>query len=440
MQIFKKNILLILLILLPLTTVAQELLSKQDAVQIALENNFDIKVADNNVSTARNNASIKNSDYLPSVSGSGSANYSLTNSELTRLDGNVTSAEGVNTSRYNASFDIRYTIFDGMGRKNTFSMLKENYNLSELQARSVIENTLVNIFVAYYEIARLTENEINQEQTLNISRDRLIRAQYGSEYGQTTKLDVLNAEVDYNNDSINYLTIVQQLENEKRNLNLLLGRDVEQGYNVDTTVTYAENLSYDIMKDKATTNNVQVLMARSGIRNAAYNIKATGANAIPKIGLTGNYGYNYNDFGVTSFAQKQKAFGPSAGITLNWNIFDGGATNIRKQNTKIALDNQEIALEQTELTLQRNVSNAWNVYETALFILEAEKTNLRTNLLNFDRSAEQHTLGQITSIEFRQAQLNLLNAKLNYNKAKYSAKIAELALFQLSGDLLDVEF
>lgn len=181
-------------------------------------------------------------------------------------------------------------------------------------------------------------------------------------------------------------------------------------------------------------------MNQSGIRNAEYNIKVTGSNAIPRIGFNASFGYNFNDFGVTSFAQKQQNYGPSAGITLSWNIFDGGATNIRKQNSRIALDNQEITLEQTELTLQRNVSNAWNVYETALFILEAERTNLRTNQMNFDRSAEQHALGQITSIEFRQAQLNLLNAKLNYNRAKYSAKIAELALFQLSGDLLDAEF
>ena len=93
-----------------------------------------------------------------------------------------------------------------------------------------------------------------------------------------------------------------------------------------------------------------------------------------------------------------------------------------------------------KLNLSRNVSNAWNIYKTALFVLEAERTNLRTNQRNFDRTVEQHSLGQITSIVFRQAQLNLLNAQLNYNQAKYSAKIAELALFQLSGDLLDATF
>ena len=113
---------------------------------------------------------------------------------------------------------------------------------------------------------------------------------------------------------------------------------------------------------------------------------------------------------------------------------------IPNQNSKISLENQTVALEQQELNIDRNVNNAWNIYQTALFVLEAERTNVRTNQLNFDRTVEQYGLGQITSIVFRQAQINLLNAELNYNRAKYSAKIAELALFQLSGDLMDAEF
>ncbi|MEN8247295.1 MAG: TolC family protein [Bacteroidota bacterium] len=435
-----KGLIYIVLLAFSSTLNAQDLLRKDEAIKIALENNFDIKSADNNVAVARNNADIKNSRYLPSVSANGSANYAISDTEMTRSDGTVNNIDGIATSGYGASVGINYTVFDGFGRQNAFMMLKENYNLSELQSRFVIENVLINIFSGYYEIARLTENEINQKQTLDISRDRLKRSRYGSDFGQNTQLDVLNAEVDYNTDSISYLTIVQQLENEKRNLNLLLGRDIEVTYEVDTTIAYASDITLKTIQDKARTNNVTLLMTQSGIRNAELNIKNTSASAIPKLGLNASYAYNYSNRGVTSFVPEMTNIGPSVGLSLSWNIFDGGATNIRKQNSKIALDNQGIALEQTELALQRNVSNAWNVYETALFILEAERTNLRTNQLNFNRSAEQHSLGQISSIEFRQAQLNLLNAKLNYNRAKYSAKIAELALFQLSGDLLEIEF
>lgn len=418
----------------------QEMLTKQEAASLALENNFDIRTVNNNVSIAENNADIRNSGYLPSASASGSANYSISDSEFELQTGDVQSASGANTKRYNASVGINYTLFDGFGREYAYRKLKETYHLSELQARLVIENSLLNLFSVYYEIARLTQNVQTQKQSLNISRERLTRARYSFDYGQNTQLDVLNAEVDYNTDSISYLTLTQQLQNEKRNLNLLLGRDVNSSFSVDTTLVYASGLDKEELMDKARASNVNILQEQSALQNAEYDLRITGATTIPKIGLSASYSWLRNELGATSIFNNQEQWGPTFGASLSWNIFDGGLTSVRKQNAKIALENQQISADQTRMEVERNVSNAWTVYQTALFVLEAERTNLETNQRNFSRTQEQYTLGQVTSIEFRQAQLNLLNAQLNFNQAKYSAKIAELALLQFSGDLMDAEF
>lgn len=436
-----KSVLLILLIFgLARVGASQNMLTKQEAISIALENNFDIKTASNNVDVAENNASVLNSGYLPTISGSGSANYSLTNSENVLQSGDVQSASGANTTRFNASVGLSYTLFDGQGRQYNYKKLKENYKLSDLQARAVIENAVLAIFTAYYEIARLTENVSTQKQTLAISRERWVRAKYSFEYAQNLKLDVLNAEVDYNNDSISYLTLVQQLENQKRNLNLLLGRDVNATFSVDTTLQYATGLQKEALLLEARSNNVTILQQQGAYRNAGYDIKITSASSVPKLGLNANYNYSHSNLGATSFFNSSKQWGPTVGASLSWNIFDGGLTKTRKQNTQIALENQQISLEQTQLNIERDVTNAWTLYETALFVLQAEQKNLETNKLNFSRSKEQYALGQITSIEFRQAQLNLVNASLNFNKAKYSAKVAELALLQLSGGLMQADF
>ena len=253
--------------------------------RIALENNFDIITSRNNVEVARNNASIKNSRYLPSFSATAGANYSLSDTKLTLQTGEVREVTGVNTSRYNGSVALNYTLFDGMVRENTFKGLKENYNLTELQARGVIENSLINIFNVYYEVARLTENVLTQQQSLAISRQRLQREKYSSEYGQNTQLDVLNAQVDYNNDSIAYLTLAQQLSNEKRNLNLLLGRDVSIEFQADTTIFYAMDLDLDSISEKALRNNVNILQAKSRIRSSEFNLNATRSGSIPTLGL-----------------------------------------------------------------------------------------------------------------------------------------------------------
>lgn len=419
---------------------AQELLKKEDAIAIALEHNFDIREAGNNKHIARNNTDIKNSGYLPSLSASGSTNFSTTNSENVTNAGEVLAVSGVQTERYSASVGLNYVVYNGQTRKYNFKKLQENLNLSELQARAIIENVILDIFDVYYEVARLTQNELNQKESLDISRKRWRRAKYSFDYGQNTQLDVLNAEVDYNNDSINYLNIRQQLANEKRNLNLLLGRDVNIAFDVDTSLTYQEGLSLESVLQNSLAGNVNILQQQGNYRSAEYDVKISNGSNLPTIGLTSSYGWNQNNLGKTSFfdSQNQKSF--NYGATLSWDIFDGGQTSIRKQNSRIMLENQRIGMDRLKLNLNRDVNNAWSIYETARFILKVEEKNLATNERNFDRTSEQQALGQVTSIEFRQAQLNLLNAKLNYNQARFNAKNAELDLLQLSGDLMEAEY
>ena len=260
------------------------------------------------------------------------------------------------------------------------------------------------------------------------------------EYRQGSQLDILNAEVDYNNDSITYLTNTQLLENEKRNLNLLLGRDVSTAFAVDTTLTYANNLVLETLLTNSKDNNVVLLQQEGALRNAMFDVKTIGANAIPKLSINANYGWNENQMGATSFIDKASSVGPNLGATLSWNIYDGGSTRIRKQNSKIAVTNQTINLEKEKLNIERNLSNAWTAYQTALFVKDAQEKNLQTAQTNFDRSEDQYKLGQITNIVFRQAQVNLLNAQLSLNQAKYFAKNAELFLLQISGDLSQAEF
>lgn len=436
-----KSKVLILLMTLGVTSVfGQEVLRKVDAIEMALKSNFDIREADNNQNIALNNASKKNSGFLPTVAANGGVTYAITNSENTFTSGEVQSASGVQTERYNASIGANYILYNGESRKYNFKKFQESLNISELQSRGVIENVIVNIFGSYYEVARLTQNEITQKETLDVSGERLRRAQYTFDYGQNTQLDVLNAEVDYNNDSINYLNIVQQLENEKRSLNLFLGRDVNTPFSVDTTLNYSQDLSRDAILESTLNNNVVVLQQNGFLRSAEYDIKINNGANKPTVGLNTNYGWNQNNLGATSFVESQNSSALSYGATVSWNIFDGGQTSVRRQNNLIQLDNQKLGMDRLKLNLNRDVNNAWSIYQTALFVLKAQEKNLATNERNFSRTKEQQSLGQITSIEFRQAQLNLLNAKLNYNQAKYSAKNAELALLQLSGEIMNAEY
>lgn len=433
---------IIILVLFLFHTVAygQELLSKSDAISIAMENNFDILVAKTDQKIAKNNASLLNSGYLPNLSADAATNFSTSNSELTFADGDGVTNNGARSSSQSASVNLGYTLFDGFGRMYDYKVLQTSYQLSELQSRLVIENTLLNLFNSYYEVARLTENEHSQRETLYISGDRLKRAKYASEYGQNTQLDVLNAEVDYNTDSINYLTITQALKNEMRNLNVLMGRDVDIEFDVDTMLVFDESLTFDIINEGATQNNATLLQQQNMLLNSEYEVKGSLSSMIPKIGLNANYGWNDNQLAPGNFLSESTSKTLTLGASLTWSIFNGGSSIVQKQNTKLAYEQQQLSTNQASLNLDRDLGNAWTTYTTALFVMQAESKNQQTNKLNFDRSKEQYELGQITSIEFRQAQFNLLNANLNYNQAKYSAKLAELTLLQMSGALLEANF
>ncbi|WP_417871078.1 TolC family protein [Winogradskyella sp.] len=435
-----KQIFIVLGVLYCVNLQAQNVLTKEEAVSKALENNYGVQIAKNDVAVAENNTSILNSGYLPTVTGSAGATYNLDNTEAEFSNGDVTVLNGAESSRYNASVNLNYTLFDGLGRRYNYKRLKEQYQLTELQARETIENTIIQMFSVYYNVAQLSDNLNTLEETLTVTKDRLVRAEYQFEYGQNTKLEVLNAEVDINNDSINIINTKQQLKNAKRDLKLVLGETFTEDYDVETEVDFTLQFQKDSLFQQAKRRNVALLQTEKNIAISKLDINSGQSAYLPTIGLTGSYGWNKNNNNAASFLTTSTNTGLSGGINLSWNLFDGGATINRVRNAKINLETQQLQKENILLSIERDFNNAWDDYMNKLDIYNIQDKNIVTAQNNFDRTQEKFKIGQVNSIEFRQAQINLLNAELSRSQAKYDAKLAELTLLQISGELLNVQF
>ncbi|MCW5518746.1 TolC family protein [Aureitalea sp. L0-47] len=427
-----------------------ELLDKEDAIALMLENNFSVQIARNNVNIAENNAGILNSGYLPTLFGLAGGNYDNTTS-TTDFNGALDNQgnprpditiEDAETRALNASINLDYTLFDGLGRLYNYKSLKEQYQLSELQARQTIEETAVQLLVVYYDVARLKENVAVLETALEISKEREVRAQYQFDYGQVRKLDLLNARVDVNTDSINLLNARQQLLNAKRDLNLLLNRDLETTFRVDTTVTFVNELELESYVASVEENNVRLLQAEKNLEITDYTLKRNRGLLLPTVGLSGSYGWNRSENPASAFfpGTIRTSASLNVGLNLRWNLFDGGNAYTTIRNSKIAIENQELVKSQFQQEVYRDLANAKGDYDNALYIYGLQEQNVLTNKDNFERSREQLKLGQISSLEFRQAQINLLNAQTTRNAAKYNAKAAEARLLQLVGQLLNVPF
>ncbi len=427
---------------------AQDFLSKEEALAMALENNFGIQMSKNTTEIVKNNSELLNSGYLPSVSLSGGGNFNASDSEIVfpgqfledgtpRPNVNLDNQE---SQRYNAGINLNYTLFDGLGRKYTYKRLKEQYALSELQLRQTIEQTILQLFSVYFNVAQLTEATANLQQALSVSKTRQKRAESAFAFGQTNKLAVLNAQVDVTNDSINLLQTRQELDNAKRDLNLILNQPINQDFDVDTEVNFIPEIQITTWIETAEQFNVELMQQRSLKQINAYDLKVSQSGYLPTLGLVGSYGWNLNQSPRSAFfpGTNNTTLSMGIGANLTWNLFDGGRTITQVKNAKITFENQTIQEQETQLTFERNVTNAQQSYQNAIKIFEIQDKQVETGTYNFERSEAQYRLGSITAIEFRQAQINLRNAQIQRAAAKYQAKLAELRLIQLSGQLLNV--
>ncbi len=431
---------LCLTLLLGQLLAAQAVLTPEDAVTLALKHNYDIQISKRRVTISEQNKHILNSGYLPSLTGSAGASLDVQNTEGQLANGETRIANGAETRRYNAAVNLNYTLFDGLGRLYNYKRLKETYQLSALEARQTIETTLLQLFTIYYSVAQFQENISVLEAVIRVSEQRLKRAEYQFEYGQTTKLEVLNAAVDLRNDSINLITATQQLRTAKRDLNVVLGQDSNQAIAVNAVVHFFKQLDKDALVKQVKVNNVRLLQAQQQLKIRKFDIKTQKAQFLPTLGLTGSYGWNeVSNNSPLAFLLQNTNSGWSGGLNLRWNLFDGGTTATRTKNAATHLEIQALQNKQLLNDVYRNFNNAWDVYQNQLYILELQNTTVTTAQSNFDRTKEQYKLGQVNSIAFRQAQINLTNAELRRNQAKYQAKISELDVLRIAGDLLNID-
>ena len=420
---------------------AQENLSVSDAVKLTLENNLDIKITENQNEIFKNNASFLNSGYLPKLSTSAGFNKSKQNVEIetpSNLSGKLDNMKSENSF---SNISLEYVLFDNNGRKFNYKKSKELSSRSELEVREVIENTLIQLYSIFYEVCRLNEEKEIIKSSLEISKSRLERNKTKFEFGQSTKLELLNAEVDVNTDSIRYLNAIKNLSNAKRDLNLVMNVDLDSDYILDQGVVYNSKENIISFYNNAAENNNKLKIYDKSVEISGYELKSIRSTYLPTIGLIGSYDWNesIND-NPYAFFNKNIYDGISGGVNLRWDVFNSGKRVTANKNAKVMLENSKIEKEKAYLMFQKELNNSHDTYKNNLFILEVQEQSLNTSNNNFLRNLEKYEIGLVSSIEFRNAQLNLLNAKLSRNKARYDAKLSELYFLKVSGVIIDSSF
>ena len=426
------------LLLVRFVAMAQDTLMLQEAVALALEKNQGIRVSYNDLEMAENSATLGNADLLPRLDGQlgGDRSVNDVRQEFAGDDLPDVDKTDAGTTSWNAKVGLTYTIFSGMGNINRYKWLKEVAELADLQTRNQVELTILNVVTNYYATAGLAVNVDITKENLAISHDRYDRAKSRYEFSADSKLSMLNARVDLNSDSVNYIRALQQLQNSERDLNVLLGRDPSVPFEISRNVDVNGDLELEPLLSNALNKNAELLTFKQSVEVAERDLAVAKSFHYPRLDLSANYGTNQTQSDA-GFLLEQGTTGYSAGLVLSVPIFNGNQRTIQVKNARLNAESNMELYQEALLRIERDLRNAYLTYQSNNYIYRMEKQNLETAQLNFERSREQFELGQITTTQFREAQLNLIDARRSLVVAAFNTKVSETDLIRASGDLLN---
>lgn len=417
-----------------LQTYAQEVLTLEEAVEIALENNYDIRLAKNNSKVDSLGVSPGFAGILPRVFAQASTNNSTQNISQTRSDGNVIELDNAKNNNLSYGVGLDWTIFDGLGMFARYDQLKELEKLGKAELQATVLNRVSDVMVTYYDLVNQQQQLTALDSTLVISEQRVELADNRFSIGKSSKLEVLNAQVDLNTDKTLQIRQREQYKNTKIRLNEILGRDTHIDFKVKDEVLIATDLQLAELEHLATTQNPELQAQLINKRISELELKQIKGNRFPRI--SANTGYNFSDSESSlGFTTKNNAQGWNYGLSASIDIFNGSNQNRNEKIAKLQIENSDIQIKQQTETIKSQLHTAYQTYLTNLSLIDLETHNEDIAKENLEITLAKYKIGTIPTIEFRTAQLNYINASMRLSNAIYQAKLSELTLKQLAGNL-----
>jgi outer membrane protein len=413
---------------------AQERLTLEQAVSIALDNNYDIKLTSNDLTIAKTNVSRANAGMLPVVGATLTNNNSIQNSSQTTATGVTTDRRGAKNSNFNYGTNLSWRVFDGFEMFVRYEQLKEFQNLGETNLKLTVLNTVADVISTYYDLVQQQQQLSATDTAIKISRLRMQTAQSRFEIGKAAKLEVLAANVDLNTDTTNLLRQRALYRNTQIALNQLLARDVNTGFTVTPTVVIDSSLTLGNLISLASDQNPILQTAVINRRLAELNFKQVKANRYPDINLTTGYIIT-SSRSALGFATKSSGQGFSYGLNASVNVFNGFLQKRNERNAAVQIESAKLDYERQNQSIIAQLSALYQTYLANLELVKLEESNTTIAKQNLDITLERFRLGSIAPVDFRVAQRNYVDASVRYTNAQYLAKLAEISLKELAGTL-----
>lgn len=428
------KLLRIFVFLFTLQIFGQEVLTVQDAVKTTIENNYQIITAANNLKIDSISVSPGFAGMLPTLTASINDNRSVRNLSQVRLDGTQVEQDNARNDNLNYGVAMDWTLFDGLRMFANYEQLKETQKLGEAELKQAVLTKVGEVLITYYDLVQQQQQLAALDSTIFISKQRVELAQNRFTIGKASKLEVLNAQVDLNTDQTLMQRQKELYANTKIQLNEQLARDLKIDFEVIPEIFVDESLLLTQLETLVIANNPQLNAEKIGKRISELQLKQIRAARYPEVFATTGYNFGRSETSL-GFNVSSRSEGLNYGFGATLNLFDGFNQNRSEKIGKLEVQNAEVAIEEQEQALLSMLGTTYQTYLTNISLIELEGNNEAIAKENLDITVDKYRIGIIPTIEFRTAQLNYINAKVRFSNAKFQAKLSEIILKQLSGNL-----
>jgi len=411
-------------------------LSLEDAISIGLKNNFSVQIANNDSKIAKNNNTLGNAGFLPSLSLNSGAKKSIVSTNTEDMSGVKTESSNQQTSNYNMGASLDWTLFNGFGMFIQKEKLGSLQMLQQTTTRATIENTVSEIVISYFAIVQLKNLLQVLQNAIDFSNSRYELTRKKLQIGTTSELAFLKSSTDLNADSASFLRQKVSLTNAKAKLKALLVLETNTDFDVSSTIQFNQLLDYANLKESLFSSNSQINLAKQSVDIALLDYRLTHAPKYPQVAFFTDYTYNYSQYNWGSTAINRNN-GPVFGLNLSIPVFDGFNKSRVSANARIEAESNKLSYQQVLVNMEASLWQIYNEYKNDLKLVTLETANLEVARHTAKISFEKFRIGEMSDYELRQIQLSELEAENSLLTAQFQAKKSETELLRLSGKLIE---
>jgi outer membrane protein TolC len=418
---------------------AQPMLTVEEAVAAAIQNNYDIQLLRNDSTLAALNNSYAYAALLPRLNGTAAMIFNNNNTRQRLADGSERKQGGIKSNNISSAVNLNWTIFDGFKMFATRDKLAEIVRLGELNIKNQLVTTVADVIKTYYNIVRQKQQLVAIEEQMSLNDERVTQAEKKLSVGLGAKPELLQAKVDLNAQKASRLkqqTLIDQL---KEQLNQLMVMAMNTRYEVSDTIPLRNDLVVTEILQAAETNSPELLVAKQNISIAKLTLKERKAERFPVVSFNSAYNFSKteNKLVVNNFTPLlNRNLGFNYGLSATIPIFNGFNVQRQVKAAQLDIDYQNTFYNYQKWKMDVAISNAFKDYELQKKTLKLEEENILLAKENVYIASERLRLGVTSYLELRETQKSLEDAYNRLIAARYDSKVAETELLRLKGELI----